>query len=164
MRHFIKWNAELCSQIIGEQIHLQGAMLSILHALQGEFGFIHQDAIPLIAKALNISKADVHGVITFYHDFRHTPPPKKVVKLCRAEACQSVGCETLVEHLSHHNVHMDVATANGNLSVETIYCLGNCALGPSALVDGELYGRVDAHMLDELCELTTTNQSGAHQL
>ncbi len=146
------WDPDAGSLIIDELKGLQGATLPILHALQEEFGYIHEASIPLIARALNLSRADVHGVVTFYHDFRSNLPGKHVVKLCRAEACQAMGCEGLVTHLKNeHGVLVDATTADGHLTVETIYCLGNCALGPAALVDGALIGRVDAGLLDDIC-------------
>ncbi len=156
------WDAKTAAAIIAEHKDLPGATLPILHALQEEFGFVHPDCVPEIAEALNLSRAEIHGVITFYHDFRGSLPGRRVVKLCRAEACQSVGCENLVQHLKHeHSVEMDTTSADGNLTVETIYCLGNCALGPSALVDGELIGRVDAALLDDICQMRSNPKFGA---
>jgi formate dehydrogenase subunit gamma len=109
----------------------------------------------LIAEALNLSRAEVHGTISFYHDFKTAPPPARVVKLCRAEACQALGCETLVDGLAReHGIKVDEHGDSDRVAVETVYCLGNCALGPSALVDGELIGRVDAERLAELCGAT----------
>jgi formate dehydrogenase subunit gamma len=143
------WNADLATQIISEHAALEGATLPILHALQEEFGYVPKEAIPLIADALNVSRAEVYGAITFYHDFRSEPAPRRVIKLCRAEACQSLGCEELVDDLKARGIAVDAAGAD--LAVETIYCLGNCALGPSALVDGELIGRLDRERLAELC-------------
>lgn len=128
-----------------------GAMLPILHALQNAFGFIDGRCNALIADALNVSKAEVHGVITFYHDFRTQPAGKHVLKICRAEACQAMGVETLVSDFeSAHHVKMGDTTPDGNLTVENVYCLGNCALGPAALLDGELIGRLDKGRLEQI--------------
>src|SRR5579862_3418730 len=93
------WDAERAELCIQERKHLPGALLPILHALQDEFGYVDKAAVPVIARALNLSQAEVHGVITFYHDFRHTPPGRHHLKLCRAEACQSMGCEKTIQHV-----------------------------------------------------------------
>ncbi|HEX5052417.1 MAG TPA: formate dehydrogenase subunit gamma [Planctomycetota bacterium] len=130
---------------------LPGALLPILHAIQDELGYVPPAATARIANALNLSLADVHGVITFYHDFRSKPPGRHVLKLCRAEACQSMGCERLEEHLrERHGVSMKQTSADGSLTVEPVYCLGNCALSPALLFDGKLQGRVTEARLDEL--------------
>ena len=150
MTGYPAWDQESARLIVGGLAHLDGATLPMLHALQDAFGYVDPKAAPLIAEALNLSRAEVHGTISFYHDFRTAPPPHKVVKLCRAEACQALGCEDLVAHLARdHGITVDAQ--GGDVGVETVYCLGNCALGPSALVDGELIGRVDADRLAELC-------------
>jgi len=135
--------------------HLDGAMLPILRALQERFGFIDAAAIPIVAEALNVSRAEVHGVVTFYHDFRAQPAGRHVLKLCRAEACQSMGCEALVEHLAaEHGISVGETTPDGRLTVEAVYCLGNCALSPAALMDGDLIGRVDRDVIDALVHET----------
>jgi formate dehydrogenase subunit gamma len=152
MQRYPAWDRDEARAIVAGLAHLQGAMLPMLHALQEAFGHIDPQAVPLIAEALNLSRAEVHGTISFYHDFRGAPPPARVVKLCRAEACQALGCEALVERLAReHGIAVDSATES--LAVETVYCLGNCALGPAALVDGELIGRLDAGRLAEICGL-----------
>ena len=145
------WDAGVATALIEARRHLDGAMLPILHALQEEFGYIDPAALPLVAEALNVSRAEVHGVVTFYHDFRETPAGRHVLKICRAEACQAVGCESLAEHLEHRlGLKPGETAADGSLTVENTYCLGNCALGPAALLDGELLGRVDADLLDAI--------------
>lgn len=146
------WDQDEARAIIGGLAHLEGATLPILHALQDAFGYVDPQAVPLIAETLNLSRAEVHGTITFYHDFRSAPPPRRVVKLCRAEACQSLGCESVVASLrQQHGIVVDDQSGAADAVVETVYCLGNCALGPSALLDGELYGRVDADTVAGLC-------------
>ncbi|MEO6594098.1 MAG: formate dehydrogenase subunit gamma [Planctomycetota bacterium] len=136
---------------------LPGALLPILHAIQDQLGYVPPAATERLAKSLNISLADVHGVITFYHDFRSKPPGRHVLKLCRAEACQSMGCERLEHRLrEHHGVGMKETSADGNLTVEPVYCLGNCALSPALLLDGNLQGRVTEARLDELLASTKT--------
>jgi formate dehydrogenase subunit gamma len=126
-----------------------GALLPVLHAIQDELGFVPADATGLVAEGLNISRADVHGVISFYHDFRSSPPGRHVVKLCRAEACQAVGAARLAqEFTARHGVGFGETSADGAVTLDAIYCLGNCALGPSAMVDGQLVGRVTIEALD----------------
>lgn len=116
----------------------------MLHAIQAAYGHIPQEAIPLIADALNLTKAEVHGVVTFYHDFRETPAGRHVIKLCRAEACQSVGGAALADRvLGKLGLDWGGTTANGAVTVEAVYCLGLCACGPAAMVDGKVVGRVD---------------------
>lgn len=145
------WDAGIAAALIETHRHLEGAMLPVLHALQEEFGCIPPEALPLVAEALNVSRAEVHGVVTFYHDFREAPAGRHVLKLCRAEACQSVGCEALADHLAvRHGIAAGETSADGSLTVENTYCLGNCALGPAAMLDGELLGRLDADRLDAI--------------
>jgi formate dehydrogenase subunit gamma len=147
----VAWNAERARAIIDEHRALRGALLPVLHALQDTFGYIDQEATPLLAAALNLSSADVHGVISFYHEFRRTRPGRHVVKVCVAEACQARGADNLVEALKAR-LHLDLGetSTDGSFTLEAVYCLGNCALGPSALVDGRLYGRYQASKLDEV--------------
>ena len=136
---------------------LPGALLPILHAIQHELGFVPPAAIDRVARTLNLSRAEVHGVITFYHDFRTAPPGRTVVKLCRAEACQAVGCERLEARLrDQHGIVMGSTSADGAVTLEAVYCLGNCALGPSALVDGKLVGRVTEAKLDRIVAAART--------
>lgn len=145
------WDVDLATRIIAQRRAGKGAVLPILHALQECFGYIDEAAIPLIAEALNVSKAEVRGVVTFYHDFRHTPVDGDVLKLCRAEACQSMGCEDLVAHLAAaHGVEPDKSRPGAPLHVETVYCLGNCALSPAALLNGDPIGRLDRATIDAI--------------
>ena len=130
---------------------LEGPLLPILHVVQAEFGFVPDDVIQIIADDLNITRAEVHGVITFYHDFRDAPAGKHVVKICRAEACQAVGGTALSERaFDRLGVGWHGTTPNGNVTLEPVYCLGLCACGPAAMVDGKVVGRVDATKLDKL--------------
>ena len=138
-------------EIIEGLAHLEGAMLPILHALQEAFGYIDARLVPLVASALNVSRADAHGAISFYHDFRDAPAGRHILRICRAESCQSMGCERLVEHLRRaHRLEPGQTSADGALTVESVYCLGQCALSPAALVDGEPVGRLDEARLDAL--------------
>jgi len=155
MKHRHAWDHGLANRLIEERKNTPGALLPILHALQDAFGYIDRAAIAPTAEALNISKADVHGVVSFYHDFRDAPAPGPVLKLCRAESCQAMGCETLVDHLRQvHGLEPDRATGAGSLRVETVYCLGNCALSPAGLLDGQPIGRLTAEKLDAIARHT----------
>jgi formate dehydrogenase subunit gamma len=137
-------------QAIAEKRALPGALLPVLHAIHDVLGFVPPDAVPRIAHALNLSQADVHGVITFYHDFRSSPPGRHVLKLCRAEACQAMGSEALAAHLTKRlGIAWKETSPDGALTIEPVYCLGNCALSPAMMLDGKLRGRVTAAVLDE---------------
>jgi formate dehydrogenase subunit gamma len=125
--------------------------MPIFHAVQEALGYVPKDSVPLIAQALNLSIAEVHGVLTFYHYFRKTPPGRHVVHVCRAEACQAVGAVELEAHAKRSlGIDFHGTTADGAVSLEPVYCLGNCALGPSVMVDNQLKGRVNPRRFDEL--------------
>jgi formate dehydrogenase subunit gamma len=131
------WEEARAQEIIAAHSGEQGAMLPILHDLQAAFGFIPEAAIPLVADALNLSRAEVHGCLTFYHDFRRAPAGRHVVKLCRAEACQAVGADRLhADLLGRLGIGWHETTPDGRMTVEPVCCLGLCACGPAALVDG----------------------------
>lgn len=142
--------------LIDAQLHLEGPLLPILHALQKAYGYVPQEALPLIAQSLNITKAEVHGVMSFYHDFREAPAGKHVVKICRAEACQAVGATALAEStlaklgIDWNGTSANGTNENGSVTVEPVYCLGLCACGPAAMVDGKVVGRVDDARMDRL--------------
>jgi formate dehydrogenase subunit gamma len=128
-----------------------GALLPILHAIQDELGYVPAAALPIVAEVLNLSRADVHGVVTFYHFFRTKPPGKQTLYVCRAEACQSMGARELEDHVRRKlKVDFHETTADGRFSLEPIYCLGNCACSPAVMVDETVYGRVTAERLDEI--------------
>jgi formate dehydrogenase subunit gamma len=147
------WNAERARQIIAEHAGLEGPMLPILHALQEEFGCVAEAAVPLVAEALNLTRAEVHGVVTFYHDFRREPCAPHVLQLCRAEACQSMGSEALAaEVLAKLGVGWHGTTRDGELTVEPVYCLGLCATSPAALFAGEPLGRLNLDKITEALE------------
>ncbi len=150
MASFSAWDEGAARALIEARRAEKGAMLPILHDLQDRFGYIDDEAIPLIASALNVSKAETAGVIAFYHDFRRAPPEKPVLKLCRAESCQAAGCEDLVAHLkTRHGLHPD-AHGGGAVEVETVYGLGHCAASPAAMLDGEPHARLTPQALDVL--------------
>ncbi|KYK43409.1 ATP synthase subunit E [Bradyrhizobium liaoningense] len=145
------WDEARGAEIIAEHAGQEGATLVILHALQEAFGHVPQAAIPMVAKALNLSRAEVHGVFTFYHDFRHKPAGRHVLKLCRAEACQAAGGDALAARAEARlGVSLGNTTADDRVTLEPIYCLGLCATAPSAMLDGRLIGRLDQKRLDAL--------------
>lgn len=148
---FEPWNETHGAEIIAEHAKLEGATLVILHELQEAFGYVPEAAIPMVAQALNLSRAEVHGVFTFYHDFRHKPAGRHVLKLCRAEACQAAGGDALVARAEAKlGVSLGNTTADDLVTLEPIYCLGLCATAPSAMLDGRLVGRLDQKRLDAL--------------
>jgi len=145
------WSETRARELIELHSAKRGPLLVILHALQDTFGYIDAAAVPLLADALNISRAEVHGVITFYRDLRDAPGGRRVVKVCRAESCQAVGAERLVEHATARlGVALGETTPDGAVTLEQVFCLGNCALGPAVMVDGRLVGRVDDARFDAL--------------
>jgi formate dehydrogenase subunit gamma len=153
MSNMQAWDADRAQARIRELEHLPGALLPILHALQEEFGYIDSEAIPLIADTLNISRAEVHGVISFYHDFRRAAPGRHVLRICRAESCQSMGCDALVQHVEKRaGVKLGETTPDGSLTIEQVFCLGNCALSPAVMLDGTPYGRVSSNIADFLID------------
>ena len=142
---------ETARAIAAEHGNRPDELLEILHAVQGALGYVPEAAVPALANALNLSRAEVHGVVTFYHDFRAKPAGRHVLKLCRAEACQSMGGEALVERAEDHlGVACGSTSADGAVTLEATYCLGLCATAPSAMIDGRLIGRMTASRLDAL--------------
>lgn len=135
----------------------EGPLLLVLHDVQREFGYVDPQWIALIADELNLSRAEVHGVVSFYHDFRDRPAGTVTVRVCRAEACQSVGAHALAEHAQEKlGIGFGETTANGSATLDQVFCFGNCALGPAVEVGGMLYGRVDNDRFDELVEGATS--------
>jgi formate dehydrogenase subunit gamma len=134
--------------IVARHADQRGALLPILHAIQDELGHVPPDAVPVLAGELNLSRADVHGVITFYRDFRDAPPGRTTVRICRAEACQAQGADELVGLAERETgLTLGRTAPSGALTLEGVFCLGNCALGPAVAVNGRLCGRVDAGQL-----------------
>jgi formate dehydrogenase subunit gamma len=145
------WNADRGAEIIASLSHVEGGVIVILHAMQEAFGYVPEPAIPMIALARNLSRAEVHGVFTFYHDFRHEPAGKHVLKICRAEACQAAGGDALAARAeSKLGVKLGNTTADQRVTLEPIYCLGLCATAPSAMLDGRIVGRLDEKRMDAL--------------
>jgi formate dehydrogenase subunit gamma len=147
------WNQDRAQAVIAGLAGNQGATLPILHALQAVFGCVPLEAEPLVAHALNLSRAEVHGVVTFYHEFRRTAPGRHMLQVCRAEACQAVGGEAVADRArSVLGVDWHGTSADGAVTLEPVFCLGFCATGPSALLDGEPVVRLDAVQLDRMLD------------
>ncbi|WP_172328762.1 formate dehydrogenase subunit gamma [Mangrovicoccus sp. HB161399] len=150
-RDFPQPTAEEIESLIHAQLHLEGPLLPIFHALQETYGHVPDSAIQPIADALNITRAEVHGVMSFYHDFRKVPAGRHVVKICRAEACQSMGANALADAtLAKLGLAWHGTTPNGNVTVEPVYCLGLCACAPAVMVGETLHGRVDGEKMDAI--------------
>jgi formate dehydrogenase subunit gamma len=138
------WDASAAREIAERLKDLEGPLLPILHAFTEHFGFISDEAIVLVADVLNLTRAEVQGVVGFYHDFRRRPAGRHVVKVCRAEACQSMGSEALAGRLERAlGISFGDTTPDRQVTLEEVFCLGNCALSPNVMIDGELYGRAD---------------------
>lgn len=136
---------------------MPGALLPILHGVQDALGYVPEEAVPLIAREMNLSRADVHGVVSFYHYFRQRPAGRHVIHLCRAESCQAVGALTLEQHIKRRlDVDFHQTTADGAYTLEPVYCLGNCACSPAMMVDGELKGRMTPERFDAWLEAEAT--------
>jgi formate dehydrogenase subunit gamma len=130
-----------------------GGLLPLLHAIQDQLGFVPPESLARIAQAFNLSRAEVHGVITFYHDFRTSPRGRHLVKLCQAEACKSMGADALAAHArARLGTEFHHTTADGAVTLEPVYCLGNCACSPALTIDGRVYGRITAERFDGLIE------------
>ena len=133
-----------------------GALLPMLHAIQDALGYVPAESVPEVAKALNLSRAEVHGVVSFYHYFRDTPPGEHTIHLCRAESCQAMGGKQLEKHVKTRlGIDFHETTADGKFTLEPVYCLGNCACSPAMQIGNEIYGRVSANSFD-----ATINETG----
>lgn len=141
------------ASVIAELKGLEGPLLPILHDIQEEFGYVPAESLPVIAEALNISNAEVHGVVTFYHDYRKAPAGRHVLKVCQAEACQSMGSDAVASKLKQAlGIGFHETSLDGQVTLEPVYCLGLCACAPSAMLDGEVIGRVDDEAIEEIVE------------
>ena len=128
-----------------------GALLPLLHAIQDDVGYIPEESYQPISRALNLSVAEVHGVVSFYHHFRTQPPGKHILHICRAESCQAMGADALEAYAkSKLSIDFHETSSDGSITLEPIYCLGNCALSPAVMLDEKVYGRVSSTRLDEL--------------
>nr|WP_316656634.1 formate dehydrogenase subunit gamma [uncultured Gellertiella sp.] len=145
--------AQRTRAIVDRLISLEGPLLPILHEVQDEFGYVPQESLPVIAEALSLSRAEVHGVMTFYHDYRNHPAGRHVLKLCRAEACQSMGGDQLAERVKKAlGIDFHGTTLDGAVTLEPVYCLGLCSCAPAAMLDGEIHGRLDGTSVDALVQ------------
>ena len=151
MQNHQSWSAERTAQIVSEHRDREGPLLPILHAVQAAFGCVPDAAVRMIAESLNLSRAEVHGVVTFYHDFKPEPPGRHVLKLCRAEACQAAGGDALAARAEGKlGIRCGETTADRRVTLEAVYCLGLCATAPSAMLDDRVIGRLDDKRLDAL--------------
>ena len=137
--------------VVTELKRLEGPLLPILHGLQEEFGYVPEASLPIVARELNLSRAEVHGVVSFYHEFRREPAGRHVVRVCHAEACQAMGGRDIVEHACDSlGVDWHETTPDGKVTLEPVYCLGLCSVAPAVQVDGELHGRVTKQALSDI--------------
>lgn len=138
------WDATRARDIIDAHLGLEGPALPILHAMQEAFGHVPREAVTMVAEALNVSRAEMHGIVTFYHDFREEPAGRHVIKVCRAESCQARGGRAIGDRIAELlGLKWYQTTADGRVTLEPVYCLGLCASGPSAMVDGVPFARLD---------------------
>ena len=148
MPSFEIWSEDRGSAIIAAHQGQEGAALPILQAVQEAFGYIPREAVPMIAQALNLTRAELHGIVTFYHDFREAPPGVHVLKLCRAEACQAMGADALAADAKNAlGIDWGETTTDGRVTLEPVFCLGLCACAPAAMVDGKVIGALDRQKL-----------------
>lgn len=143
------YNKAAASELIQGFGNRPEMLVQILHAFMARFGWISDDAIRQLADELNLSRADVHGVVSYYHDFRTTPAAAHLVRICAAESCQAMGSRALIEH-AKKSLRLDMHASNERLTLEPVYCLGNCACSPAIMIDGKTFGRVSAARFDEL--------------
>jgi formate dehydrogenase subunit gamma len=151
MKAMLPSESDTVRRIVSDMKDRPGPLIEVLHSVQAALGYVPPEAVPILAEALNLSRAEVHGVVTFYHFFRDTPPGRHTVSLCRAEACQSMGADDLAAHAKQRlGVDFHETTSDGTISLEPVFCLGNCACSPAAMIDGRLYGRLTPERFDEL--------------
>lgn len=151
------YDKQKASEIIASFDARPEMLVQILHALIGRFGWIPEEAVRTLAEEVNLSRAEVHGVVSYYHDFRTTPPGRHVVKICQAEACQAMGSRELSTH-AEESLGIGMHSSNADLTLEPVYCLGNCACSPAIMVDGKTYGRVSTDRFDDI--VTSLGESG----
>jgi formate dehydrogenase subunit gamma len=148
-----KYDSAIATEIINNHGAKPEMLVQILVAFVERYSYISEEAMRQIASELNLSRADVHGVVSFYHDFRTTPPGEHVVKICQAEACQAMGSRELTSHAENvMGVKLKGTSGDGALTLEPVYCLGNCACSPAIMIDEQVYGRVNAEKFDNLLE------------
>jgi formate dehydrogenase subunit gamma len=144
-------DTSMIDNIVAGLAEKPGALMPVLHAIQERVGYIPPELVPAIARALNLSRAEVHGVISFYHAFRTKEPGRKIIRVCRAESCQAMGAVALADHIQKRlGINFGQTGANGDFTLEPVYCLGNCACSPAIVVGDDLYGRVSPQRFDEI--------------
>ena len=147
--HADGYDAGIASRIVARYDARPEMLIQILHGIVERFGYVPEAAIRQLADELNLSRADVHGVVSYYHDFRTEPPGEHVVKICQAEACQAMGSRQLTSH-AESSLGVELRGRNDDVSLEPVYCLGNCACSPAVMIDGRTYGHVTRERFDEL--------------
>jgi len=153
------WDAQMIDEIVASLADKPGALMLVLHAIQDRVGYVPPEAVPPIARGLNLSRAEVHGVISFYYDFRIERPGRKVIRVCRAESCQAMGAVALAKHIqSRLGIEFGQTSADGDFTLEPVYCLGNCACSPAIVVGEDLYGRVSPKRFDEIFSTVTSSR------
>jgi formate dehydrogenase subunit gamma len=153
-------DASMIDNIVAGLADKPGTLMPVLHAIQERVGYIPPELVPAIARALNLSRAEVHGVISFYHDFRTKMPGRKIIRVCRAESCQAMGAVALADHIQKRlGINFGQTSANGDFTLEPVYCLGNCACSPAIIVGDDLYGRVSPQRFDEILSSVTSSRS-----
>ncbi len=153
------FDARAIDEIVASLANKPGALMLVLHAVNERVGYIPPESVPAIAKALNLSRAEVHGVVSFYHDFRTKRPGRKIIRVCRAESCQAMGAVALAEHIQARlGIDFGQTSDNGEFTLEPVYCLGNCACSPALVVGEDLYGRVNAKRFDEILSSVTSSR------
>jgi formate dehydrogenase subunit gamma len=164
MKAMLPSERDTVRRIVEDMKGRPGPLIEVLHSVQAALGYVPPDAIPVLAEVLNLSRAEVHGVVTFYHFFRETPPGRHMVSLCRAEACQSMGADELAAHAKGRlGVDFHGTTAGGAFTLEPVFCLGNCACSPAAMIDGRLYGRLTPERFDALIADQQQKAGGSKQ-
>lgn len=154
------FDPRVVDEIVAGLADKPGALMPVLHAVNERIGYIPPAAVPAIARALNLSRAEVHGVISFYHDFRTERPGRKIIRVCRAESCQAMGAAALAEHIKTRlGIDFGQTSGNGDFTLEPVYCLGNCACSPAIVVGDDLYGRVNPERFDEILSSVTSSRS-----
>jgi formate dehydrogenase subunit gamma len=153
------FDARVIEEIVASLADKPGALMPVLHAVNERVGYIPAEAVPVIAHALNLSRAEVHGVISFYHDFRTHRPGRKIIRVCRAESCQAMGAVALANHIQARlGINFGQTSDNGDFTLEPVYCLGNCACSPAIVIGDDIYGRVSPERFDELLSTVTSSR------
>jgi formate dehydrogenase subunit gamma len=156
-----EWNLDVAKMTVQEFRGRTGGVMLALHKIQEIFGYVDDSAMPMLGKVFNLTRAEIHGVTSFYHDFKRSKPGTYTVKVCQAEACQAMGSEKLTTDIKAFlGVDFHETTANGEFTLEPVYCLGNCACSPNIMVDKQTYGRVSIDGFKTLADSLATSATG----